>query len=200
LTVDKVSDTKWAEILDLEKVIKQMNLGASWKDAPTEYGVLFHKRFQMFLKLFVLCGSNGILGRIEDYVCRYEIQGCNSLHAHIVLWCASEDIDRVTREICAYILAYFDKGQNAFVAPTNSKINEWIYKLVVNKQLHHYKNHICRQTDLESRLRSCKIGFPKNIHKSKKPLINESTRKWCYYRPSIEHRNVVPYHLVVLAL
>ena len=75
LTCDEVSDTRWLEIDDLERLVKSMNNSATWKDCVVECAMLFHNRIQIFLRKYIFCGENGILGKIEHHVVRYELQG-----------------------------------------------------------------------------------------------------------------------------
>ena len=45
-----------------------------------------------------------ILGWIEYYIIRYEIQNHGSQHAHIMLWIDKDDRDRMSNEIVMHIL------------------------------------------------------------------------------------------------
>ena len=200
LTSDEVSSTRWPEINDLEKVAKSFNKAFTWKDCPAECAVLFHNRVQTFMKKYILCGESGVLGKVNEYVNRYELQGRGSLHSHIVLWSDPENADRVASEICAYIPAEFDSNAGKFVQDHNNPMADLLYKYVTTKQLHYCREGGCTHIDGGNGLKYCKLGFPVDVHMNKEASIHPITGKWQYYRPGPEHRNVVPYHPVLLLL
>jgi hypothetical protein len=116
MTADGISSTRWAEIDDLEKILKRFNKDFTWQDAPVECASLFDARLHAFLRDFVLC-NNGLLGKVLHYVIRYEEQGRASLHAKIILWVNERDVARVTNEISASIPAEYDEDSETFVHP-----------------------------------------------------------------------------------
>jgi len=60
----------------------------------------------------LLLSSQHLLDTIKKYVIHYEIQQLGSLHAHIILWVVKNDIENITNEIIAFILAIFDEKKN----------------------------------------------------------------------------------------
>ena len=64
----------------------------SWKDLTVECTTLFHARVQKFMQEILLIGPK-ILGTIDQYVIRYELQSRGSVHAHIHLWMNSVDVE-----------------------------------------------------------------------------------------------------------
>jgi hypothetical protein len=75
---------------------------------------MFTKRCQKFCEQHLGFGSaarkRGLLGRITDYVVRYEVQSRHSLHAHILLWVHPDDRDLVASEIVAEVPAMYTGG------------------------------------------------------------------------------------------
>jgi hypothetical protein len=57
----------------------------------------------------LLLSSQHLLDTIKEYVIHYKIQQLGSLHAHIILWVVKNDIENITNEIIAFILATFDE-------------------------------------------------------------------------------------------
>ena len=47
---------------------------------------------------------------------------------------------------------------------------------------------------------TCKYGFPFPTHSEAKTTYNTESRRWDYYKPRFEDRNVVPYHASILFL
>jgi len=108
------------------------------QDAPVECATLFHEKVMQFLDSCVLNqkhGKGGILGRVTHYVIRYEVQHRGSLHAHIILWVETDDIDKVAAEITAMIPADFDNDSMSFTDPTCPQ-QTTLKNLVLRKQIH----------------------------------------------------------------
>ena len=119
LTSDEVSSTKWPEITELEALLRKTHPTATWNDMPVECALLFHKRLQNFLRTHILGPKGGMLGRVQHHIIKYEVQGRDSLHAHIVLWLHLDDVDNITSEICAYILATYNNTTFQWDTPDN---------------------------------------------------------------------------------
>ena len=80
----QTSEMRWQSIRDIEDLMAKWKPGATYKDAPVECALLFMNRVRNFMQEFIL-GGPMLLGRITDYLIRYEAQGRGSLHAHILL-------------------------------------------------------------------------------------------------------------------
>jgi hypothetical protein len=114
LTADEVSSTKWSEVVQLEERLKRFNDSYTWQDAPVECAQLFCKRVNTFMKEVLV--EQQVLGKIDHFVMRLEVQGRGSLHAHIMLWVAEEDVNRVTDEIVAVVPALWNEEDNYMVS------------------------------------------------------------------------------------
>lgn len=75
------------------------------------------------------------LRHVKDYLIRYELQHCGSLHAYIVLWIQKDDIEQVTNNIIAVIPATYDEEKEEFIEPTD-EFQRTLFKMVIWKQLH----------------------------------------------------------------
>ena len=84
LTADKASSLRWEDVGDIDQIVQQIDKSMTWKDCHVECTSLFHSRVQKNLHEYILSGRC-ILGRVKEYVVRYEIQFRGSLHAHIML-------------------------------------------------------------------------------------------------------------------
>jgi hypothetical protein len=53
---------------------------STWMDAPVESAHLFHKRFKEYMRQHIKRKNNqhGLLGRVLQYVVRFEVQGRGS--------------------------------------------------------------------------------------------------------------------------
>ena len=142
----------------------------------------------------LLCGPK-ILGTIDQYVIRYKLQSRGSVHAHIILWMNQNDIERVTNEITAATPTIFDTTTGEFLEPIDSHQNK-LFKIVMRKQLH-ICNSRCQQ---RSNANNYKYGFPFKLHIEEKTTYNPESKRWEYYRPRYEDRNVVPYHASLLLM
>ena len=67
LTADEHSPLKWAEIVDMEQLLKSFCNSYSFENAPIECSAHFLKRIKDFLREHILHES-GILGNCEHYV------------------------------------------------------------------------------------------------------------------------------------
>lgn len=114
LTSDEMSSTRWPEIDTLEALLRRVHPDASFRDAPVECAQLFHARLWAFLTRHIILPQHngeaqaGLLGRVQHYLVRYEVQARGSLHAHIILWLHPDDVAAVSREIIAYVPAHWD--------------------------------------------------------------------------------------------
>jgi hypothetical protein len=195
-TADGISKTRWSEIDDVEKLLKRMNKNFTWQDAPVEGAALFHARLQSFLKKYIFSSAEPLLGKVLHHVIRYEEQGRSSVHAHVILWIDSSDIDKVTVEICATIPGDFDETIGKFVAPTDP-LQYALFELVINKM-----QHKCRADGCLKGGKVCKYGFPVlKEHPDECASFNPGKSRREYFRPRpIDRINTVPYHPIVLLL
>ena len=83
-------------------------------DCHVECTTLFHARLQKILHSYILLVAR-ILGYVEEYVFRYGIQFCGSLHAHIILWIEKWDVEHIANEITATVPVVFDTTHNFFL-------------------------------------------------------------------------------------
>ncbi|WPT10825.1 ATP-dependent DNA helicase pif1 [Picochlorum sp. SENEW3] len=103
LTVDNTSELRWDEYNSMESILGQMNrkyrkkgkkhLNLGIANAQAEAAALFHTRVSNFMDMFILEGHK-TLGEITHHVVRYEMQGRQALHAHILLWSNPEDVKK----------------------------------------------------------------------------------------------------------
>ena len=84
LTADETSSLRLKEVIHIEDIAKTMDPSMSWKDCPVECATLFHTRVQKFMYDILLFGPK-VLGTIDQYIIRYELQLRGSMHAHIIL-------------------------------------------------------------------------------------------------------------------
>ena len=141
----------------------------------------------------VLLTGSKILGTIDQYVIRYELQSRGSVHAHIILWMNFVDVEQITNELTALVPTIFDTTIREFLEPIDSHQNK-LFKIVMEKQLHTC-NSRCQQQTNENH---CKYGFSFKPHVEEKTTYNSETKRWEYYRPRFKDCNVVPYHATLL--
>ena len=79
----------------------------TWMECLVKCASMFYARLQKILYSYILSGPR-ILGSVEGYMVRYEIQFCGSLHAHIILWIENSDVEHVANEIIVTVSAEFD--------------------------------------------------------------------------------------------
>jgi hypothetical protein len=115
LTVDETSYFRWEEIIDIEKIAKQIHTSLDWKDCPVKCIVVFHFKVDRFMEL--LLSSHHLLRNIKQHVIWYEIQQHGSLHAHIILGIMENDIERIINEIITFALAIVNNNRNEFIKP-----------------------------------------------------------------------------------
>lgn len=82
LTSDECTSSKWPDIVKLESDIRRVLPNGTFADAPVDCARLFHARIKAFLNNFILphkhSRSNNtghVLGRVQHYLIRYELQG-----------------------------------------------------------------------------------------------------------------------------
>jgi hypothetical protein len=75
LTRDEMTQSRWHQFNDIEHLVKQVVANMLWKDCLVECVTLFHSHVDMFMHQHIL-GDNGTLGKIKEYVIRYELQHC----------------------------------------------------------------------------------------------------------------------------
>jgi hypothetical protein len=73
-------------VQDLEEMMQKFMKGATWMDAPVESAHLFHKRFKEYMRAYIKRENqaHGVLGRVLQYVVRFEVQGRGSRE-----WCTA---------------------------------------------------------------------------------------------------------------
>ena len=208
LTSDEVSRTRWPAFTNLEDLLGKLKDGMTWKDAPVESAKIFVHKLNKFMHTWIIPPAErkkgrththkykeGILGLVEHFVIRYEVQGRGSLHAHIMLWIHEDDIDRVCSEITAHKPGT-TRADGLNEAPHSSDVYaRKIHDQVIQKQVHDCGRELCKGCNGR-----CKLGFPYKIQSSKEPQFNKTTLRYEYYRPRKTDRNVVPYHPLVLLL
>jgi hypothetical protein len=179
--VKETSSFRWEEIIDIEKIAKQIHILLDWKDRTIECVVLFHFRVNRFMQL--LLSSHHLLGNINQHVIRYEIQQRGSFHAHIILWIMENDIEHITNEIITFVPTMFNNNNNKFIDLTDAMQHN-LYKLVMRKQLHTCGNR-CKHKS------HCKYGFPFTMQPNQQSKFNNYTNQWEYYCPRHEDHNIV---------
>lgn len=193
LTADEHSPLRWTEIHDMEQLLKSFCNSYSFENVPVECSTHFLNRIQDFLREHIL-HDNGILGKCEHYVIRYEVQHRGSLHAHIVIWIQRTDVPRAASDISACIPAVFDEVAQEFIAPTDPQ-RLALFNLVTKKHMHTCIDNMCLGDN-----HRCKYGFPHAVQPCHAPVFQPTNNRWLYYRPRFRDRNVVPYHPVILLL
>jgi hypothetical protein len=193
LTSDETSELWWRDIVDLESIIQSFSQDFRWKDCPVEYTHLFHARVWDFLHKYILCKDNGILGRVQHYVTRYEVQHRLLLHAHIIFWLHPDDLASITNDNMAYVPAMYDDCAKDFIPPSDL-LELKLFNIVIRKQL-----HSCRKR-CYTNIKGCKYGFPFPVNNERQPRLSPYNQRWEYYRPRHYDRNVVPYHATLLLL
>ncbi len=78
LFITVTANDTWPEIVDILK--KYPNKASIFH--PVDVSEFFFKRLQLIMQLF----KNGLLGELENFWYRIELQNRGSLHAHIILW------------------------------------------------------------------------------------------------------------------
>lgn len=204
LTADEISELRWPEYTGIETVLGDLfdNDDLNWKDAPVECTRLFKTRVDHFFKEHI-CPKNksGILGKVNHYLIRYEFQDRGSPHVHVILWIDSQDEDRVSNEIIAYIPAYYDAETNSFIPPTDP-MKKRLFDIVMRKQM-----HTCSPFGKGCRKHGkCSKAFP-YMPNENGTIFDNASNRWQYARPFVGrpgvdslNRNVVPYHPIVTTL
>lgn len=199
LTADEVSHTRWDEITLLEQLAKLVDNNVTYENCPIECAAMFHQRLWSFLRQYIILPKvngqrgRGLLGRITNYLVRYEAQGRGSLHAHIILWVHPEDLPDISKEIIAYIPCTWSEAENRWY-PLPSPKDTRLLDLVLKKQIHTCREGGCCKEG------KCQYGFPFETSISQAPVYNQKTKRYDYCRLNHCDRNVVPYHPSVLLL
>ena len=71
LTANERSSLRWEDVADIEQIVQQIDKSMIWKDRHVECVSIFHLYVQKFLHDYILSGPC-ILGRVKEYVVRYE--------------------------------------------------------------------------------------------------------------------------------
>jgi hypothetical protein len=193
LNADEASGLRWGGSQSLEDVLSKIcGKPVDWSSMPAENARLFLHRVDTFFRE-CLTGEKGILGRIGQYVIRYEFQDRGSLHAHILLWIHLADVERVTNEIVAAIPAFWNDSLQAYERPTSPE-QALMYDIVMHKQ-----QHKCRSDGFRAD-GTCKYGFPQKPFHSVAAAVTPSSKIWQYHRPRDADANTVPYHPLLLLL
>jgi hypothetical protein len=94
-----------------------------------------------------------------------------SVHAHIILWINDIDVDRITNEIVAMLLATIDEQSRKFILPDNEH-DLTLFKLVERKQMHQCGSR-CKTN---KHIGTCKYGCPTIIfaeqHAAQHPITH----------------------------
>ena len=171
----------------METILHAYNSSMSWTDAPCEHAQAFLDKLHWFLDAFILdkAGPMCILGKVVYYVIRLECQQRGCLHAHIMLWLAVEDVQRVARDIVAFIPT-IDEHSTAY--------EQFIHEQITTKQ-----QHQCRQDGCMAE-GQCRYGFPFPIRTQAAPSVNPTTHRYEYMRLLASDGRTVPYHALILAI
>lgn len=78
LFITVTANDLWPELVDILKIYP--NKASIFH--PVDVSEFFFKRLQLLMQLF----KNGLLGELENFWYRIELQNRGSLHAHIILW------------------------------------------------------------------------------------------------------------------
>ena len=187
ITMDECGDFNTAEYSHIDAFMRNW-CGASWKRAPVECSRVFLSRWKSILHKHILGGSR-IFGNVKDYAIRYEVQGRQSLHVHMVVWLASDaDVAALDRRILACVPADYDEDKEAFTAPTDPL---WarLFRNVYHKQQHVHRAECKKKMQGET----CGLKFPQPIHTSRVPAMRPDALRWCYYCPRECDRMTTPY-------
>jgi hypothetical protein len=80
LTADETSSFCWENVIHIEDIAKTIDPSTSWNDCLVECATFFHARVEKFMHDVLLCRPK-ILGTIDQYVIRYELQSGCFVHA-----------------------------------------------------------------------------------------------------------------------
>jgi hypothetical protein len=118
VTMDDASESATAEYRTVGDFVHNW-CNETWKDAPIECSRMLLSRWKTIWNDFILSGSK-ILGDVEHYAIRYEVQGRQSLHVHIVLWLKSAaEVSQTDRNIWAFVPAELNPETQSFEQPTD---------------------------------------------------------------------------------
>jgi hypothetical protein len=196
LTAADIPGFHWQEYSDMLKILRTWDEDVKLNDVPVECAKVFVERVQLFMK-HVLAPKNasGIMGNVTDYCIRYESQMRGSLHAHILIWVHPDDEPRVSKEITGCMPGVWREDLQKFVPLSADPMHTHLLYLAEKLQSHSCSKDSCRK---DCHGHKCYYGFPCSAQSSVEPVMDDVVRKWMYYRPRHEDRNVVPYHPLVL--
>ena len=145
LTQDDCSPLKWVPIKDLEDFLQRFKGGGRYTDLSVECAELFHARCENFLRQCMTQEGGGLLGRVQHYVRRYEVQGRGALHAHILLWVHSDDVERVAQEITASMPCVYAETRPGSWTPQVPHEDDGSIVSLLCQQVKAKQMHTCRQ-------------------------------------------------------
>jgi hypothetical protein len=126
--------------------------------------------------------------KVDLHVFSHVASSCSAF-SHIVLWVDPGDIDRVAGEITAAMPAAYDEGKNKWIEPEHP-IQRKLFNIIYHKNQHSCKDG---PAGCRNQHNKCKRGFPCKVN-SVETLYVDENRRYEYWRPRFEDRNVVPYH------
>ncbi|GAX86458.1 hypothetical protein CEUSTIGMA_g13868.t1 [Chlamydomonas eustigma] len=198
VTMDEVSELKWQPVKDMEVLLKKFCQSMSFKDAPVECARLFDEKLQRAIKqwLFIKGGKvKGVLGRIKDYLIRYEVQDRGSVHAHVIFWLHDEDVEAACSKIRSCMPAAWDEEADAFVRPASDPLAAVLFDIVNRKQ-----RHVCTAVGAPGCRRDspkCNGHFPQPQQLGYAPQRLDDNHWHCYFCPrggvDGPDRNIGPY-------
>jgi hypothetical protein len=64
------------QITALDEKLARFSKSTTWRDAPVENAQWFHRRIKLFMTKFICPKANkgGVLGRVQHWLVRYEVQ------------------------------------------------------------------------------------------------------------------------------
>jgi hypothetical protein len=196
LTATYIPAYHWREYIDMLRVLHTWDDEIKLNDVHVECAKVFVERVQLFMKHAPAPKNmSGIMGKVTYYCIRYESQMHGSLHAHILLWVHPDDEPTVTKQINACMHGVWQESLSKFVYLSSDPLHTQLLYLVDELQRHTYSKDSCRK---QSQGHRCFYGFPYPEQADTVPFVDEVVRKWMYYRPRHQDRNVVPYHRLVL--
>jgi len=197
-TCDEFTDTRFPEYDKLQELLNSVDPSKGIFDVPAESERAFKLKVEMFMELHII--KNEMLGKVRDYAIKYEFQDRGSVHAHILLWIAPEDVDRVANEIAAYVPGGHNLTEEEELALPEHVLR--LRRLVLRKQI-----HTCRKEGPSACVRSgkcgayCKRGFPFKPNREGTVLSSEgNVSKYIYLRPEQGDERVIAYHPGLLLL
>jgi hypothetical protein len=103
--------------IELSQISCIIGATAHGKDAPVECSRKIFSLWKTIWNDYILSGPQ-ILGAVKHHAVRYEVQGRQSLHVHIVLWLKTQaEVTQTDRNIWAFIPAECSEETQSFVQP-----------------------------------------------------------------------------------